>query len=67
MLYSLLYFIVVCRPPLLYVQSVYSSPYKSRILSSDDYYCTGKILCYFTVQNVMLLLLELDVVRRSLL
>ena len=41
-------------------------PYKSKIHSSDDYYCTGKILCYFTVQNVMLLLLELVVVRRSL-
>ena len=62
MLYSLLYFIVVC---IVCAVSVVIH-LQSRILSSDDYYCTGKILCYFTVQNVMLLLLELDVERRSL-
>ena len=31
-------------------------PYKSKIHSSDDYYCTGKILCYFTVQNAGMIL-----------
>ena len=41
-------------------------PYKSKIHSSDDYYCSGKTLCYFIVHNVILLLIEVDVVRRSL-
>ena len=62
MLYSLLYFIVVC---IVCAVSVVI-PLHVEDPSSDDYYCTGKIICYFTVQNVMLLLLELDVVRRSL-
>ena len=41
-------------------------PYKSKIHSSDDYYCSGKTLYCFIVHNVILLSIELDVVRRSL-
>ena len=63
MLYSLLYFYssMYC----MYCQCVVI-PYKSKIHSSDDYYCSGKTLCYFIVHNVILLLIEVDVVRRSL-
>ena len=41
-------------------------PLQEEDLFSDDYYCTGKILCYLIVQNVMLQLVESDVVRSSL-
>ena len=53
-----------------YVQSMFSQciviPLQEEDSFSDDYYCTGKILCYLIVQNVMLQLVESDVVRRSL-
>ena len=63
MLYSLLYF--YCSMYCMYCQCVVI-PYKSKIHSSDDYYCSGKTLCYFIVHNVILLLIEVNVVRRSL-
>ena len=54
-------FILLCQ-----IKHYHTIPYKSKIHSSDDYYCSGKTLCYFIVHNVILLLIEVDVVRRSL-